>query len=364
MNSIKNSRRYDLDWMKVIVTLFVFLYHCSMFFNPFSWHVKNNTIDSGFILVFSLVVGTWIMPLFFVLSGLSTSYSLQKRGGLVYLKERFIRLGIPLLFGIFILSPPQVYIERLTHGQFSGSFLSFVPHYFDGLYLGIGGSGNFAFVGLHLWYLLALLLFSIITLPLFLKTKPIKVPTTSSILVTQIPIILVATFSNIVNLGGWDLLVYLLLYLIGYYFFTNYSIDRLKRKLFLTLIFVWFISTCSYIIWFYIGAPSKGTLTYFFFTALLVISCWNLILCISYLAHKYLSFQNNILKYCSEAAMPFYVLHQPIIVFLGFYLKDLDWPVGVKFVLLIMFSFTIIILTYHFIIRRISFLRVLFGLKS
>ncbi|WP_456272364.1 hypothetical protein [Bacillus sp. AK031] len=58
-------RRYDLDWIKVIATLFVFLYHRSMFFNPFDWHVKNNELDSTVILTFSLLIGTWIMPIFF-----------------------------------------------------------------------------------------------------------------------------------------------------------------------------------------------------------------------------------------------------------------------------------------------------------
>ena len=217
-------RRYDLDWIKVIATLLVFLYHCSMFFNPFDWHVKNNELNSTMVLAFSLMVGTWIMPVFFVISGISSHYSLKKRKAGTYLKERLIRLGIPLLFGIFILSPPQVYIERVSNQQFSGSFLEFLPHAFSGLYLEIGGTGNFAFVGLHLWYLLALILFSFLTIYLFRKTAAFSNITAVHLWILHIVMIPAAIFIKTAALGGWDLVVYLLFFLAGYYIFSSVPI--------------------------------------------------------------------------------------------------------------------------------------------
>lgn len=358
------SRRHDLDWLKVIATLFVFLYHCSMYFNPFSWHVKNNQIDTGIILIFSLLLGIWIMPLFFVLSGISTSYSLRKRNAKSYLLERLIRLGIPLLFGILILSPPQVYIERLDHSQFFGSFLAFIPHYFNGFYLEIGGNGNFAFVGLHLWYLLALLIFSSITIPFLLKFQPIM--NVSLLLFICIPIVitLVSIYSNTVNLGGWDLLVYLVLFLVGYYLFSSHSLLHLIKQKFRSLLIIAVISLFTYTYWFLLGVPEKFNTSYFIFVFLSVISSWNLILCFYYLTFKYLSFTNTTLKYCSEASMPFYVLHQPIIVFIGFLIKDLQIPIAIKFPLLICVSFILIVTIYHFVIRHFNVLRILFGMKE
>jgi peptidoglycan/LPS O-acetylase OafA/YrhL len=59
-----------------------------------------------------------------------------------------------------------VYLERITHRQFSGRF-DFVQLLFEGIYFG----GNFAFMGMHLWYLLVLFAFSIVLLPLFLLLK-------------------------------------------------------------------------------------------------------------------------------------------------------------------------------------------------
>ena len=118
--------------------------------------------------LFARIVELWGMPLLFVLAAVAMSFSLTTRDNRHFLAERFKRLIIPLILGIFLLSPPQVYIERITHAQFTGSFWQFLPHYFDGWY---GFGGNFAWMGLHLWYLLMLFLFSLMMLPLFRYLK-------------------------------------------------------------------------------------------------------------------------------------------------------------------------------------------------
>jgi peptidoglycan/LPS O-acetylase OafA/YrhL len=35
------ERRYDVDWLRIIAMLAVFLYHCTRFFDPEGWHLKN-----------------------------------------------------------------------------------------------------------------------------------------------------------------------------------------------------------------------------------------------------------------------------------------------------------------------------------
>jgi glucans biosynthesis protein C len=110
------------------------------------------------------------MPLIFVISGASVFYALGKGGWGKFVKDKALRLLAPLVVGVFTHASLQVYIERVSHGQFSGSYFEFLPHYFDGLYLP-GSSGNFAFSGMHLWYLLFLFLFTIVLLPLFYWLK-------------------------------------------------------------------------------------------------------------------------------------------------------------------------------------------------
>jgi hypothetical protein len=214
--------------------LIVFLYHISMFFNSFEWHIKNNEINTSYIEVFSLLVGNWMMPVFFVISGIGTFHALQKRSGKEFLRERLLRLGLPLLLGVFILSPPQVYVERAVNEQFAGSFLSFIPHYYDGLYLEIGGTGNFAFFGHHLWYLLMLLIFSCLTLPLFLKrTKDILLKPFHMwhYIILPLPLAAAAVWLNeILNLASWGIVFYLTLYAYGFFFFAREGLRTFVRK--------------------------------------------------------------------------------------------------------------------------------------
>jgi glucans biosynthesis protein C len=364
MGKVPLNRQVDLDWIRVIATLIVFLYHISMFFNPFPWHVKNSTIDQSYILVFSLLVGTWIMPIFFAISGITTYHALKRRSGKEFVKERLIRLGIPLVFGVLVLTPPQVYIERLTHQQFKGSFFEFFSQYFNGLYLEINGSGNFAFFGLHLWYLLVLLVFSMLLFPLFPKIKESKSFTYSQYLLLPIILLIVAAFVEIVNLGGWGLPYYLVIYLLGYIYFSQNSFKEFIRNNNLLIAVVTLITSFIYIFGFINDMAGKNSFVSLIFTYIKVLNSWNWLLFIFYLGEKYFTTPKKGLRYLSQAAMPFYVLHQPIIVGIGFYMYQLSWSKSSKLLLLTLMSFIIIMLIYHFVIQHISILRVVFGIKG
>jgi glucans biosynthesis protein C len=356
------KRQYDLDWIRVIATLAVFIYHCLMFFNPWAWHVKNSETDPTYITALSLFMSTWLMPIFFAVSGINSYYALQKKSGRQYIKERLARLGIPLLFGVMILTPPQIYMERVSHGQFSGSFFSWYPRYFDGVYLDIGGSGNFAFVGLHLWYLLVLLIFSLITLPLLLKKRPFisKELKPLHLFVLSIPLIIISILLEVVNLGGWDISYYLVVFLYGYYFFAKTSFKSVVQRLLPMTMTISILTTVFFVYGFMTGNNVSSILL----ASVKAVNCWSWLIVIFAMADKRLSHSNKWLDYGNKATMPFYVIHQPVIVTLGFLIADWEWPIIVKLIFLLGTAFIMIIVFYHFIISRISFLRILFGMKG
>lgn len=360
------KRQFDIDWIRVLATLAVFIYHCLMFFNPWAWHVKNNVTDPTYITSVSLFMSSWLMPIFFVMSGISSYYALKKRTGKVFIKERLARLGIPLLFGVMILTPPQVYMERISHGQYSGTFFQWYPHYFDGVYLDIGGTGNFAFVGLHLWYLLVLLVFSIVTLPLFLKKKTTITRELKpyQFYLLAIPLMVLSALVDVVRLGGWDITYYLVIFLYGYFICTKESFRKMTQKLLPINLVISIFTTVFFIYGFFSGMSSEHSIVGVLFAAVKALNCWTWVLVIFSLADRYLSFSNKWLTYGSQAAMPFYVLHQPVIVTLGFFIADLEWSIPVKLLLLLVVSFVIIMSIYHFIISKVSILRVLFGIKG
>ncbi len=167
MNAKTSTRRLDIDWLRIILILSVFFFHSNRFFNGEDWHVANSTASrlSGGIIG---IMYPWMMPTIMVLSAASIAFALSGRSTGKFVVDKVKRLLIPLIFGIFVLALPQVYLERVSHGVFAGSLIQFFPHFFEGMY---GFGGNFAWMGLHLWYLLVLFVYTLIFLPLFLALR-------------------------------------------------------------------------------------------------------------------------------------------------------------------------------------------------
>ncbi len=131
MSTTISNRRYELDWLRVLAILVVFLYHSTRFFNLGDWHVKN--VDTYvWVELWNVFATRWMMPLFFIISGAGLFYAIGKSAGWrKFYVDKFLRLMIPVLVASVTLGALQVYLERLTHGQFSGSFFSFLPPLFS-----------------------------------------------------------------------------------------------------------------------------------------------------------------------------------------------------------------------------------------
>jgi peptidoglycan/LPS O-acetylase OafA/YrhL len=70
------ERRYDIDWLRVIAMLTVFVFHCSRFFCNEDWHLKVPPSEQSEILKMlrDMLAGVWNMELFFLLAGFATWY--------------------------------------------------------------------------------------------------------------------------------------------------------------------------------------------------------------------------------------------------------------------------------------------------
>ncbi len=250
------KRLYYVDWLRVLAMLALFLFHADRFFDFYGWHVKNtetniiSTIHIDFFVIF-------MMPLFFVLSGAAIFHSLKVRKAGEFLVERCMRILIPLLIlGYFVISPPQSYLDRLTLGKFSGSFLEYIPHYFQGMDM---FGGNFPWHAFHLWYLLYLFVFSIFLLPLFKSgrngkasiltrtSKAFKRPWTFILLL--IPLVAINVFIDMNKLGfmrgtgGWDLYSYMFFLVYGYLVFSNDAVLQSLYKIVIPLLIVSIITS-------------------------------------------------------------------------------------------------------------------------
>ena len=373
-------RRWDIDWLRVLATGAVFLFHCARFFNEEGWHVKNNQLDFG-MTVFVAIVSQWLMPLFFILSGASAYYALNRRRSSSYLRERLTRLLVPLIFGILVLIPPQVYVESVS-GQsetvpaFAGSFIEFYPHYFDGFY---AFGGYFAWMGLHLWYLLVLFIFSLLTLPLFIffktelgqrlisglaawLTKP------GLIFLLPAPLIIFEIALDpeglgFRNFGGWSPFIYLGWLIIGYLLVAEARFGQAIRQHYLAAVVLAGLTITIGLILYLSNDAAYGSPEYVLRSTLRIFNSWFWLLAILGLGQRYFNFNSKFLAYASEASLPFYILHQTVIVVVGFFL--MEWPLAVlpKYLLLAVISLTIIMTLYELLIKRFNGMRFLFGLK-
>ncbi len=376
MSAKSQERIYAIDWLRVFAMFMVFIYHCARFFDKEDWHVKNPHSEE-IITFITLFLVQWIMPLFFILSGISSHYALGFRKAADYIRGRFKRLMIPLIFGIFVLAPPQVYFERLSHSQFQGSFIQFFPHYFDGFY---GFGGNFAWMGIHLWYLLMLFVFSLLILPLFVflqkKALPASISPFMSFLERRTNLFLLALPLAAVewildpatigrrDFGGWSPFLYIIFFIYGYVIFTKTEFQNIiteQRKIALAGGVI--MTTTALVILVSKGFPEHDTFFSFFMTIIRAFNSWFwLIAMVGYGLH-WGNFNNRFLIYANEAVLPFYILHQTVIVTLCFYLISWQTAVGVKYLVIASTSMAAILAIYEVLIRRINILRFLFGLK-
>ena len=167
MNDIKSAQRlYSLDWIRFFAVMMLVPFHTGMIYAFYGWHIKSDTLSLP-ISIFNEFITIWQMPILFFVAGAASWFALESKEANTYINERIKRLLVPLTFGMLIIVPPQVYIERIKNQQFQGSFIDFYPN-FQGIY----PDGNLSWH--HLWFLAYLFVFSMLLLPLFLRLKKEK----------------------------------------------------------------------------------------------------------------------------------------------------------------------------------------------
>src|SRR5215471_20320383 len=163
------ERLHYLDWLRVLAVLGVFYAHAINIFDMLYWHVRNGGQSSDLIVL--VVFGTqWGMSLFFFLAGASAWFALESRTSGQFISERFKRLIIPFIVGFILLSPPQAYLFAFSQGTYHGSFLQFIPYFFEHIQIGWNPQWIAAY-GYHLWFLAFLFFVSFMTLPVLLLLR-------------------------------------------------------------------------------------------------------------------------------------------------------------------------------------------------
>jgi len=384
------SRKYELDWLRVTAVLVLVFFHSSEIFSGGWFHIKN-TETSYFFNVLSGFIYLWHMPLFFLISGASTWFALEFRTEREYRKERIVRLFIPLVFGILLLIPPQSYFENIQKAGFRGSFPEFYPHFFNGIY----PSGNLHWG--HLWFLFYLLVFSLVSVKLFVSFKvgqrqkfrksfANRFSRGHSIFKLVVPLIFIEVvfrwlfpgFQTFVT--DWaNVFHYLYLFVLGYLLYSEKSLlDGISANMKLALIVAIPLSI-SYLVVAplsqtafdgFMANPTSSYLlshpeTVLYYILLMVLKvtaewCW-LIVLLGY-GRKLLSYQKRGIRVLSRFAFPFYIFHQTVVITIGFHVVQLSLHIGLKYLIVVLGAIPIIYICC-LLTKTNRITRFMFGMK-
>jgi surface polysaccharide O-acyltransferase-like enzyme len=359
----------------VLAILSVFLYHSTRFFNFGDWHIKN-PVTYRSVQFLESFMETWMMPLIFLISGASIFYAMEKGGAGKFFKDKIVRLLVPLLVVVFTHASLQVYLERITHGQFSGSYWAFLPHYFEGMY---GFGGNFAWIGMHMWYVLVLFLYCLIFYPLFRWWKGsgrgvlnrlggILASPRSMWLALALPILILDIFVDdtdwMAGAGGWPFLYYIFFLLYGFVIASHERLQANIRRTRWSYLVAGLILGAVYA---YLSAnaanPAIDPWENELGDPLYFLSACTLLPAFLGFAMQYLTRNTPFLKYAGEAVLPFYILHQTVLLVIGYFVVRWAIPDLAKWMIIFASSFIVIMALYEFLVRRINLLRFLFGMK-
>ena len=384
-----NQRRYDLDWLRVIAILTLLFYHTGMIYVSWGWHIKSAEHSQPMEEVMRWL-HRWRMPLLFFISGAGTFFALSKRSFGSYAGERVRRLFVPLVFGMFVIVPPQIYIEWLFRGRFSGSYAEFYPEVFNFQPYHDGGTGG-AFSWHHLWFICYLFFYSLLSIPVFrwlksesgqrftdrigrLIARPGGAMWLGAGLIIVSQIILKPFFPEETHAltNDWAYFVKnLLLFWLGYVLISRPAFWQIltdQRRILLTGTLICTVLLYAVRLVYDTEGPDNLAWEIAYLTNSDCLTWFSVLATVAY-GYRYLnvnpSWQGKpVLPHLNEAVYPFYILHQTVIVLIGYYvLTRTNLGVYDGFLVVSLSSLAICIAIYVLLIRPFKLTRFLFGLK-
>ena len=344
------ERRYDIDWLRVIAIALLLIYHISIVFQPWGVFIVflQNADNLKSLWIPMSILNVWRIPLLFFVSGMGVAFAIKKRNWQELMLERAKRILLPFVFGVFAIVPLHIFIFQIYYSQ----------------------EIKYTFNPGHLWFLGNIFVYVLLLSPIFFLLKR---NSKGSFI-----IFLNKTYSNPFSLFLINILFIIEVLLVKPETFEFYAMNRHGFFLgllafFLGFTFVFsgqnFWQTVLKYRWFYlISATALFLIRYFvfelkaptYFTAI-ESNIW--IFSIFGFGYKNLNKGGYILRYLSEGAYPIYIIHMIFMYLSSYFILPLQFSAEMKFIIIIVLTTTACTLFYEFFIRRISFLRIFFGLK-
>lgn len=345
-----DTRRYDIDWLRVIAIALLLVYHIAIGFQPwgvFIGFIQNNSSLESIWVPMSML-NVWRIPLLFFVSGMGMYFAIQRRDWKQLLVERSKRILIPFVFGMLAIVPLHIFLWQEYYHQ----------------------DINYVFNPAHLWFLGNICIYVLVLSPVFfyLKTnangkfhntlkKLFSNP--AGLLIIMVPFVIEAVLVQPENFEMYAMTMHgfwlgMIAFLAGFCCVfsglgfwntvSNYRYALLTIGLGLYLVRLLF---------FELKSPDY----------LMAIESNFWVFTIFGFGHKYLNKPSRLLNYLSQAAYPIYIIHMVFLYLGSVFLFTTDLSATIKFWALVLFTNMACYLTYEFVIRRVKILRPLFGLK-
>jgi hypothetical protein len=370
------ERRYDLDWLRILVFGLLIFYHIGMLYvKNWGFHFKS-AYQSQTLENFMLIVEPWRMASLWLISGIAIRFILVKVSLIRYAFVRSLRLLLPLLFGVLVIIPPQLYVEMTTSGALDLSYWQF--------YLALFNDNTALFknnqAGIwphldvnHLWYLRSLWQYSLALIVLLPLLNSSYITTASDwlfkqhisviVLVLSLPIIFIQLYWSTDTSRyplGFTFLIYG--YLIGWHVSFWQQLKMKIKALLLTfllslLLFISFYNT----VWLSIDDSTPAWLIIIGMIIYSVVRVLGVLMVLA-LAYKYLNKKSSLLDYFNDAVYPFYIVHQTIIIVLAYNLAPFSLGPIIEPISVILLTILLCFFCFE-VIRRIDMLKPLFGVK-
>jgi peptidoglycan/LPS O-acetylase OafA/YrhL len=359
------SDRYDfLDWLRVIAIFVLLFFHTGMMFVGWGWHVVNEQTIDGLVIPMD-ISHRLRMPLLFVIAGAGMWFALRRRTGAQLFKERTVRLLVPLVVGMFLIVPPQVFYERLFRGEWEGGYLRFLLE--RTLQFQPYPQGDFSWH--HLWFIVYLYVYVPLLLPAMLWWKRVAPSLQPGpwLFALALPLgineaVLKPLFPEAHNLvRDWYIFNHYLMFTI--YGFVLASMPNVwpwiatqRHRLLAVGFAIYTVATISFTLEIiHRDTPADA----FIATAF----TWACVLAFIGYGYRHLSFSNPLLRWARDASYPIYILHQTVIVVIGYYVVQASWGPGVKYGAVLAATLGTCVLLYEFVVRRFAVTRLIFGMK-
>ena len=379
MNEVqKPLRLYFVDNIRILLTIVVIMHHTMITYGASGgWYFKDSNTDE-FTIILLTIIATFdqgfFMGLFFFISAYFVPGSYNRKGAVKFLKDRFIRLGIPLIIYTIIIGPLINYFVNIepTHGI---TFIEFYLRFFQSWELFgafLGGNGP-------LWIVLALLIFDVfyaLWRQIYKgnnKNDAIKKPPKNIQLI--LIAIIMAIFTFLIRLfflvdGGDDFFniqlcfvaQYIIMLILGTIacnrdWFRNIPNSQGKAWLFIALILIISFLPLGILLGAYVDDAEKfrGGLNWqaFVYNTWESFYCMGMCIGLVVLFRNKFNTQGNAFKSLSQNAYTMYIVHAPVLVSIAMLFSLILMPALLKFIIMFPIVLGICFLISHYVLRRI-----------